>query len=235
MTNLVPRQLLLGVEPDTEATLANFYISELNAQLLQSLNALLGADEQQILLLWGASDVGKTHLLQAMCQQFTVAGKSSIYLPLKDAVQTAPEILDGLEQLSLVCLDDIEQVLRIPEWENALFHFHNRIQDSGTSVLIGSNKSIAHSGIDLPDLYSRLQQAIVFQVHELSDSDKQAMLQLRASESGIILSDSVLEYILQRSNRRVSSLLSVMTELALQSLEQKRRITIPLVKQVMHW
>ena len=76
---------------------------------------------------------------------------------------------------------------------------------------------------------------MVFQLHSLNDTEKSAMFKMRAEHMGIELSDSVIEFILQRNDRGVSALLDVLSQLDRRSLEQKRRITIPLVKQTMGW
>jgi DnaA family protein len=230
-----PQQLLLGVGLNDDATFENFYVSDSNHQLLQFLQTKVESLQEGLLCLWGRKSAGKTHLLQATCHHFANINIPSIYLPIKDCHEMGPEILDGLEYLGLVCLDDLDQVLENQEWELALFNLYNRTRDSGAALLFSSQQAPIHLSIELPDLRSRLQSGMVFPLHDLTDKEKAAMFRMRASHMGINIPDSVVEFILLRSDREVTSLLDVLFRLDRQSLEQKRRITIPLVKQTMSW
>jgi len=230
-----PQQLLLGVKLNDDATFDNFYTGGSNHQLVQFLQTDMKLLKESSVFLWGSKSVGKTHILQAMCHTFTAMDKPSIYLSMKDCHEMGPEILEGLEHLALVCLDDVDQVKGIQQWEQSLFNLYNRAKDTGAATLFSSQVAPIHLSIGLPDLCSRLQSGMVFPLHSLSDSEKSAMFKMRAVHMGINLPDSVVDFILQRSDREVSALLNVLTQLGQQSLELKRRITIPLVKQTMSW
>ena len=49
------------------------------------------------------------------------------------------------------------------------------------------------------------------------------------------LTDAVAEFILLRSERRLSALMEILDKLDRRSLQEQRRITIPLVKSTMNW
>ena len=46
------------------------------------------------------------------------------------------EVLDGMEQLSLVCIDNIECIAGDELWEMAIFDLYNRILESGKTRLL---------------------------------------------------------------------------------------------------
>lgn len=230
-----PQQLLLGVKPDLDTSFDNFKFAAANRQLERYLRESMVNQGGQLLYLWGRKSSGKSHLLQALCNEFTTRGLSCIYLPLRTPEFSNPAFLKGLESLHLVCLDDLEAVLTNPLWENALFSFYNRIRDTQTSLFITARAPVHQASVDLPDLRSRLQQAIVFQLSELKDSEKASLVKSRALQMGIELSDTVVDFIMLRSNREVPELLALIARLDQKSLEQKRKITVPLIKQVMGW
>ncbi len=89
--------------------------------------------------------------------------------------------------------------------------------------------------IKLADLRSRLHSGVVFQLHELSDSEKPQLLRRRAEALGIRLPDAVVNYVLGRHDRNPAALMNLLQNLDRQSLERKRRITIPLIKEIMDW
>jgi len=87
----------------------------------------------------------------------------------------------------------------------------------------------------LPDLLSRLQSGLLYQLVELDDEDKLLALQLRAKKRGLDLPDSVGEFILLRAERNLSTLMRILDELDHRSLQQQRKLTVPLVKETLGW
>jgi len=220
---------------DDAATFDNFHVTPANAPV--SAYLCNPADIAQFTWLWGAPGAGCSHLLQALCQLGAApspAGHTSgtFYIPLQMHEQLHPAILEGLEGLQLVCLDDIEHVLGKGDWELALFSLFNRLRDSGTRLLIAGKSAPRHLHVQLPDLLSRLQLGVVFQVHELSDEDKIQALQKRARLRGMELSEEVAHYLLQRTERSSKGLFALLERLDEHSLRTQRRITIPLVRDV---
>jgi DnaA family protein len=163
------------------------------------------------------------------------AGGAPIYVPLSRLEQLAPAMLEGLEDLDLVCIDDVGKITGQAEWEQALFHLYNRARDGELRLVLAADSAPANLALDLPDLQSRLQSGVVFQLHELTDSERSQLLKERAGRLGIELPDAVVNYVLQRHSRSTGALVSLLQELDSQSLALKRRITVPLVKEVMGW
>ena len=127
----------------------------------------------------------------------------------------------------------MQAILGKQEWELALFSLFNRLRDSGTRLVIAANCAPRELAIVLPDLLSRLQSGVVFQLHGLRDDEKRFALQLRATQRGIALSEEVLNYVLQRNDRSMQGLLSLLEKLDQFSLQTKRRITVPLLRDLM--
>jgi len=235
MSSVLPRQLPLEVTLDDHSTFDNFFVSDANRQLVDYLTANDGSLRQQYTCLWGSEGAGCTHLLQAICHQVDAQSGSAFYFPLQNLHEYSPEIFEGLEGFSLVCLDDVQGMAGNAEWELALFSLFNRLRENGTQLVIAANASPRQMPIHLPDLQSRLQSGVVFQVHGLDDSDKLLALQLRARQRGFELPDEVAAYVLQRNDRRMSCLFDFLDQLDQHSLEKQRRITIPLVRELMGW
>jgi DnaA family protein len=234
MAQHVPRQLALGVSLDDNARFANYYTSPLNQQLVNTLEGLPTNSADDFVYLWGSESAGRTHLLQALCHG-AAASSSTMYLPLKENGQYSPEILQGLETLSLICVDDLDCVLGQEDWEQALFNVFNAIKESKACLVVATSAPPQQLQIELPDLQSRLQSGLTYQVHGLDDEGKLAALQLRADNRGMAMPRAVASYILQRGNRSLSALMKILEELDCRSLEEKRKLTVPLVKDVMGW
>ncbi|MCV6625409.1 MAG: DnaA regulatory inactivator Hda, partial [Cellvibrionaceae bacterium] len=243
-----PRQLSLGINLADDATFANFYTASgsVAQQACQAVEALFSETHEHCIYLWGGSGSGISHLLQAAChraqqpqqsqqsQQSQERQISSQYLPLAELVGFAPEaLLEGLEQMDLVCIDDLQAVAGMPEWEQALFNLFNRSKDCGRRLLIGASASPTELPLELADLRSRLGWGLVFGLPQLSDDDKRLALQRRAKARGLDLSDEVAQYILHRAPRHTGELFACLDQLDNASLAEQRRLTIPFVKQVL--
>lgn len=226
-------QLTLGVMLDDDATFENFLVAERNRQVFACLAD--PASQQQFVTIWGARDSGLTHLLHAACQQRSRHNRSALYFSMRDKANLHPDILDGVQTLSLVCLDDVEHLAGDLSWEAALFTAFNAIKDSKTQLLLAANNAPAQWPVLLPDLRSRLQSCLVFQVSELNDAEKVLALQLRAKNRGIQMQDAVAEYILQRADRGLRGLMGILDQLDASSLTHQRKLTISLVKTTLGW
>ncbi len=225
-------QLALAIKLNDEATLADFNW-ENNALLQQQLQRMLTFKEDRLLYLWGAKGSGKSHLLQACCQAVN-SSHSAIYLPLTLLQEWGPQAIEGIEEQTLICIDDIDVIANDPNWEEALFHLYNRVKDEEKGLLIISgNHSPAVSPIRLADLRSRLSWGLVIQLNELSDEEKINTLQQHALKRGFELPESVAHFLLNRCSRNMHDLHQLLNLLDDASLAAHRKITIPFVKNIL--
>jgi DnaA family protein len=227
------RQLALQILLDDSATFDNFFVVDSNKQLVDYLLAEASGRLDQFVYLWGTSGSGCSHLLQSVCHNFDARSASSFYLPLRQFQDYSPEIFDGLESFELVCLDDLEAIAGQRDWELGLFSLFNRLRESGTRLLVGARCGPRELQITLPDLLSRLQSGIVFQVQALDDEEKREALRLRATRRGIELNDEVISYVLQRNERSMQALFALLERLDRFSLQSQRRITVPMVRELL--
>ena len=226
------RQLALAVKLNDEATLDDFCWGD-NTLLQQQLQHTLKGNGERFIYIWGASGSGKSHLLQACCQAVTTF-QSTIYLPLEVLKEWGTQVIDGIEQQSLIAIDDIEIIASDPDWEEALFHLYNRVRDNEqTTLIISSNCSPSQSPLCLLDLRSRLSWGLVFQLNELDDEHKINTLKLHAHKRGFELSNSVGQFLLNRCARNMHDLYHLLNRLDDASLMAQRKITIPFVKYIL--
>ncbi len=222
-------QLTLAVKPSDDSSFDNYFVSTANQQLVGSLKSI--HQTSSFVYLWGAPQSGKSHLLQAAAAK----AEDSLYLSFEDKESYSPAMLEGLDELSVVCLDDIQFVTGESMWETALFDLFNRIKESGSSLLIAANMAPSALPINLPDLQSRLQSMLVYYLGMLNDDEKKLALQLRASKRGFELNGAVADYILARAGRSFEELMTVLDALDNKTLETQRRLSIPLVRETLAW
>ncbi|VAW95924.1 DnaA inactivator Hda (shorter homolog of DnaA) [hydrothermal vent metagenome] len=214
-------QIPLDIKLNATATFDNF-VPARNEQLLD----LLQGDESFVYL-WAAEVVGKSHLLQALCQKH----HNAIYLPLNEISSWQPEIFSGLESFDLICLDDVEHLAGQADWEQALFNLFNRVRDNHKRLCISGNVSATQLAIGLKDLSSRLTWGVSMQMHTLDDKDKIVALSKRAEQKGFSLSEEVSNFVLKNCPRDMKSLFNILEQLDDASLQAQRRVTIPFIKK----
>lgn len=222
-------QLVLPLRLADHAVFASF-LDHGNEALVGTLASLSFGDAGQGCWLWGAAATGKTHLLQAVCDQ---AGDRSVYLPLEMLAAAGPDILEGLSSRGLVCIDDIDRVAGQDAWEVALFNLFNDLQEAGGQLIVAARAAPRECGIVLADLASRMSRLPVFQIRALDEQQRVAALQLRARHRGLELPDDTAAYMLKRSRRDMASLYGLLDKLDLEALRAQRRLTIPFVRDVL--
>lgn len=229
------KQLGLSIPLRDHADFSNYHVSRQNNEAVQAVQQLI-ADGRGLVFVHGNSLSGRTHLLQAACIKAQSCLGSALYLPLQDLATTAaPGILSGLDSVGLIAVDDVHCIAGQAAWEEALFHLYNRCLQSQQALLFSADVSPQKLALSLPDLRSRLTAALIYKLNPLSDQDKKACLSLRAANLGLQLSEEVAQYILLRADRNMANLMATVVRLDQETLSQRRKLTIPFVKQVMGW
>ncbi len=223
-------QLPLNVQLDDSATFDNFYT--VNEQLCFRLKNLVNEQEQgDFIYVWGAEQTGKTHLAQAVCHYFDENNQSAVYLPLSNS-QLSPDVLNGMDCMDLVCLDDLEAVLSDSYWQHAIFNLYNNLKLNNKKLLILTSGAPTHCLIELADLQSRLCAMEIYKLESLSDLQKQDFLQQRANNRGFEISNEIARFILSRKGRSIADLVDVLDKIDESSIALKRKVTIPLIKEI---
>jgi DnaA family protein len=81
------------------------------------------------------------------------------------------------------------------------------------------------------DVVTRLGWGLVYQVKPLEEVDKIQAMQDFAHDKGFLLAREVISYVLSHYRRDLFSLLSLLEGLDRYSLEVKRKVTVPLVRE----
>lgn len=116
--------------------------------------------------------------------------------------------------------------------QSGLFSRINEAREAGTAVLAAGNAPPAQLAVR-DDLRSRLAWGLVYQIKLLTDAERALYLAAEAERRGMRLADDVVWYLLARVRRDLTSLGGILELLDRTSLEQKRRITLPLVRETL--
>ena len=217
------KQLALSLAPPPAPSLDNFFAGR-NGELLGVLGHLVtGRDVERSIYLWGETGSGRSHLLRAAISALRAAGLNCAYLLPADPVPDAAG-------LRAVAVDDVESLGAGNQ--RAFFHLYNQLRERAGIVLAAGNVPPAKVRLR-PELMTRLGWGLVYQVHALSDDEKAVALKLHAAARAFDLPDGVVDYLLRHLSRDLPSLMSVLDALDRHSLETKRQITLPLLRELL--
>ncbi len=201
-----------------------------NHQALLAVQHWARRDGPPILHLRGVQGSGKSHLLQAAIGAVAAGTARAMYVPLREIFPDGEQLLEDLDSVEIIALDDIDICAGQASWERCLFNLYNAVYTSGRRLLWSARTEPAFV---LPDLVSRVQASLIYQLHELSDTDKAAVLRTRAHARGLDLPEAVVEFVMLRERRDMTSLITLLDELDAIALAQVRALTVPLVREVL--
>jgi len=219
---VIGAQLALAVQLRDTASFESFHAGP-NAEAVNALRLMATP-----VLLYGPPGSGRTHLLQACARQHHAA-----YLPLAEFAAQGPEVLQGFEEASALCLDDADAVLAQRDWCLVLLRLIDRLRTRGAPYALAAAAPPERLDTALPDLRTRLAACSVFGLRALSDEDRRQLLRDRARARGLDLPDEVSRWLLQTHARDTASLLAALERLDRAALSAKRRLTLPFVQDVL--
>ena len=214
------RQLLLQLAPPAAPTLDN-YVPGRNGAALQALRDIArGAAAERFVYLWGEPGSGRTHLLRGLAQ--AASRRNALYL-------SGPPY-GRPEEHAVIAVDDVQDLSAGDEI--ALFDLYNGMRAAGGALAASGNAAPAQLALRA-DLRSRLAWGLAFQLHPLSDAEKTAALREHARGRALDLPEDVIAYLLKHVRRDMASLIGILDALDRHSLEKKRPITLPLVRDAL--
>jgi DnaA family protein len=220
------KQLAFDFSVATLPTLDNFVVG-CNAELVQRMRALVrGESDERFLYIWGARGSGRSHLLKAAVASLQASGVGAAYFSCgNDAVPA-----DSLQALDAVAVDDVDDLSE--DGQVALFNVYNALREKNGVLVASGNVAPMQLGLR-PDVVTRLGWGLVHEVHALTDVEKARALTERASERGFTLQPDVSQYLLTHARRDMPGLLAMLDALDRYSLEAKRPVTVPLLRELL--
>ncbi|MCX6787421.1 MAG: chromosomal replication initiator protein DnaA [Candidatus Kaiserbacteria bacterium] len=158
------------------------------------------------LFIYGDTGRGKTHLIQAIGNQFKkqYPGRKVFYLTSEkfaidyvDSVQagSANRFKDKYRQYDLLIMDDVQFLSKKDKTQEELFHLFNALHDTNKQIIFSSDRA----PISIPDIAERLKgrlaSGMAVDIGEPDPESRMAIVRKKAALHGFILSDEVVEYV----------------------------------------
>ena len=190
----------------------NFFVNKTN---FYAFNAIINNDIK-CSFLYGPKKSGKSYL-------------SKIWLKKNNAIEYKNnyELLLNLHKNIL-----IDNLLLYDQ--EKIFHIVNNCILNNSKILITSDIKINSIDFEFKDLSSRLKTFSNLEINQPNDEMLLAILtKLLVDKQFIIKSNEIFEYILRRVDRSYQAIDEIVKKLDILSLEKKRQLTIPLIKEIL--
>ena len=181
--------------------------------------AMSEGKQHEPVYLWGSPCCGKSLMLAALAES------------LPGAVLVSGNTPGWPAQEGALLIDDVDRL----DGENQIEAFNRYNRNRAAAMVWVASGSQAPSGlVNLrEDLRTRLGWGLIYQLHPLNDAEKRQALVRRADQLGFELEGLIADYLLTRYSRDLRQLLAVVDALDRFSLEQQRRVSLPLLKTLL--
>ena len=161
------------------------------------------------------------------------SGKSllgNIWLKKNNAIQYNNNLSKIVNSNQNVFVDDLDSFSD----QEDVFHIINHCNLNQLNILICSKLNVKENKFTLSDLNSRLKIFSQFCINQPDDDMLLNILtKLFVEKQFVINSHEIFNYIIKRADRSYEEMSKIVDKLDLLSLEKKRQLTIPLVKEIL--
>ena len=178
------------------------------------------------LVLVGPAGCGKTHLASLWQSNSHAAW---VDLATVGIEQAAALTAGGTP----ILVEDCDRVLDETQAERRLLQLYNLAKAGGSRLLLTARRPPSQWRLELPDLESRLNSAMVVAIEPADDELLRSVAAKLFEDKQIGVREEVVAYLLARCERTVASVAQAVETLNTVSKERQRPITVPMAREVL--
>ena len=198
----------------------DFFVSKANSLAFEVVQNWANWNDRRVLITGGKGS-GKTHLSHVWAN---LSGARFIELNNQE---------QDLWNIKTLIIENIDLIISIPTFEEKLFHLLNFAKQLDIYVLMTSSVAASRLEVQLLDLSSRLQATEHFPIYPPDDALLSAVLVKQFSDRQINISPSLIEYILKRITRSLSSVSNFVVSLDNLMLKTKKGPSRVMISEVL--
>ncbi|MDA8408072.1 MAG: DnaA/Hda family protein [Deltaproteobacteria bacterium] len=237
------KQIALALYDPDECSFSDIVSHSGIANSIQMLLATFLSEPNEAVpaFLYGPSGSGKTLILKALqgfltSQNMKHLGKC-IFLPVTNNSHDSPNLEsivdmnhEQLVKYGAVLIDDVDKLSGIDA--KHLWNLWNKLLTTGAHLVCSSSVGPDRIFSDDPHLRSRMISGLSVELLPPDDAARILILDRMATKRGIRLTHDVISYLLSRKSRNLKRLEEILKILDMVSMEERRRVTLRLVKQI---
>ena len=181
-------------------------------------------NDENFLLLNIKEDLIRNYLFHASLNSYKTQPK---IINLKEKMFNPEEFKNPMVFIKNLSSDTLNQ-----ESEIFLFNGFNYCLNQNTKILFSSNDFIKNLDIKLADLESRLNTVLPVEILKPADEEKMNLINFELQQRGLEINDKEMQYIFTYHSRDLNSLLNLAEKLDEISHQEKKSISINLIKKI---
>ncbi|HEY0866382.1 MAG TPA: chromosomal replication initiator protein DnaA [Fimbriimonas sp.] len=227
--------------PNERFSFENYVVGQSNRLAVAGAKAVSAAPGQKYnpLFIYGASGLGKTHLLHAIAREI-LQGDARFPLVYVSAQQFAEEFVQALQTLKIDqfrraqrsvgvwLVDDIQMIAGKDKTQEEIFHTFNYLHSLGKQIVLTSDRPPRDLYLMDERLRSRFEAGLVADVQMPDTETRCAIILSKAAQDCIDLSPEVAMYLAENVPGNIRVLGGALTKLAAHASVEDRPIGLDL-------
>ena len=192
----------------------------------------------------GGVGLGKTHLLQAICQKILrnkpdarilYVSCDTFFNQFIDCVQNGQmnEFRHHYRHVDMLVIDDIHFLSDRDRTQEEFFHTFNALRQSNRQIVLSSDAAPSEIPNLEERLVSRFQSGLVAQVTKPSYETRVAIIRAKAKLRGIVMPDDVVQFIASKNDTNARELEGAVTTIQAFAALQSRAIEMKLAREAL--
>lgn len=195
------------------------------------------------MFLFGATGVGKTHLVQAIGNKVKelTPEKRVLYVTAREfesqyttavVEKKINDFINFYQSIDVLILDDIHEFAGKQGTQNTFYYIFNHLHQSKKQIIMSSDTRPADMDGFVPRLSSRFKWGVTVEISKPDYALRRDVLNMKALQDGLAIADDVLDYIATNVTDSVRELEGIVTSLLAYSTVLNQDISIDLANVV---
>jgi len=165
----------------------------------------------------------------------------ALYVHCRDLIESLNPGESGLpgnlgtpgSEIDFLLLDDIDQVTAHPTAQETLYQIYNQTLEQGGRMVFAGRTTANQLEKTESFLTSRFKWGMTAELTPMDDEATSKLIQKLAEDLGLDIPDKIISYLLNRIPRDFQSVKNAVTRINEESLRQRHKVTLPLVKNAL--
>jgi chromosomal replication initiator protein len=227
-------------------TFDTFVVGPFNELAVAAAKAILerpGGLVYNPLFIYGQTGHGKTHLIQAIGNQFKKqnASKKVLYCTSErfamDYINSvragrANSFKDQYRQYDLLIMDDIQFIANTEKTQEELFHLFNALRDNNKQIVFSSDKHPALLPGFEERLKGRFSAGMIAEIPEPDVESRSQIIRAKIEQHGFSVGDDIIQYIAENVRGNIRELEGIVNTIVVKSQYKGKGITLADVRSL---
>jgi chromosomal replication initiator protein len=188
--------------------------------------------------------LGKTHLLQAICQRLLAVNRHArfVYLPCNSFMERFTECVQAgrmsdfrhrFRGADVLIIDDVHDLSRNAQSQEEFFHTFNALQQAGKQIVLSADAPPEQISDIEKRLVSRFNSGLIAEIEKPCFETRKQIVRAKAALRNLALPDPAVELIADRRHNNIREIEGVLQAVQLRHSATEAPIDIDLVLQAL--